>query len=68
MRQKMTLFKKEKVGKKTRNRYELGTSAKELSRKVFEMKGLEVNEIVIKFEPEEMKPHEELKVHSQKRT
>lgn len=64
----MTLFKKEKVGKKTRNRYELGTSAKELSRKVFEMKGLEVNEIVIKFEPEEMKPHEELKVHSQKRT
>lgn len=30
------------------------------------MKGLEVNEVVIKFEPEEMKPHEELKVHSQK--
>ena len=57
----MTLFKKE-----TRNRYELGTSAKELSRKVFGMKGLEVNEVVIKFEPEEMEPHEELKVHSQK--
>lgn len=62
----MTLFKKEKLGKKTRSRYELGTSAKELSRKVFGMKGLEVNEVVIKFEPEEMKPHEELKVHSQK--
>lgn len=62
----MTLFKKEKLGKKTRSRYELGTSAKELSRKVFEMKGLEVNEVVIKFEPEEMKPHEELKVYSQK--
>lgn len=30
------------------------------------MKGLEVNEVVIKFEPEEMKPHEELKVYSQK--
>lgn len=62
----MTLFKKEKLGKKTRSRYELGTSAKELSRKVFRMKGLEVNEVVIKFEPEEMKPHEELKVYSQK--
>lgn len=62
----MTLFKKEKLGKKTRSRYELGTSAKELSRKVFRMKGLEVNEVVIKFEPEEMEPHEELKVHSQK--
>lgn len=62
----MTLFKKEKVGKKTRNRYKLGTSAKELSRKVFGMKGLEVNEVVIKFEPEEMEPHEELKIHSQK--
>lgn len=37
----MTLFKKEKLGKKTRSRYELGTSAKELSRKVFRMKGLE---------------------------
>ena len=62
----MALFKKEKVGEKTRSRYELGTSAKELSRKVFGMKGLEVNEVVIKFEPEEMKPHEELKVYSQK--
>lgn len=62
----MTLFKKEKLGKKTRSRYKLGTSAKELSRKVFGMKGLEVNEVVIKFEPEEMEPHEELKVHSQK--
>lgn len=62
----MTLFKKEKFGKKTRSRYELDTSSKELSRKVFEMKGLEVNEVVIKFEPEEMKPHEELKVYSQK--
>lgn len=62
----MTLFKKEKLGKKTRSRYELGTSAKELSRKVFGMKGLEVSEVIIKFEPEEMKPHEEVKVHSQK--
>ena len=62
----MTLFNKEKLGKKTRSRYELDTSAKELSRKVFGMKGLEVNEVVIKLEPEEMKPHEELKVYSQK--
>lgn len=62
----MTLFKKEKLGEKTRSRYELGTSAKQLSRKVFRMKGLEVNEVVIKFEPEGMKPHEELKVYSQK--
>lgn len=62
----MTLFKKEKLGKKTRSRYELGTSAKELSRKVFGMKDLQINEVVIKLEPEEMKPHEELKVHSQK--
>ena len=43
----MTLFKKEKLGKKTRSRYKLGTSAKELSRKVFGMKGLEVNKSVI---------------------
>lgn len=50
----------------SRSRYELGASAKQLSRKVFRMKGLEVNEVVIKFEPEEMKPHEELKVYSQK--
>ena len=62
----MTLFKKEKLGKKTRSRYELGTSAKELSRKVFGIKGLEVSEVIIKFEPEEMEPHEEVKVHSQK--
>jgi len=47
MSYKMTLFKKEKLGKKTRSRYKLGTSAKELSRKVFGMKGLEVNKSVI---------------------
>lgn len=62
----MTLFRKDKLGKKTRSRYELDSSTKELSKKIFGLKDMELDEIIVKFEPEEMRPHEEIKVCSQK--
>lgn len=62
----MTLFRKDKLGKKIRSRYELDSFKKELSEKIFGLKGVELDEIIVKFEPEEMRPHEEIKVYSQK--
>ena len=62
----MTLFRKDKLGKKTRSRYELDSFTKELSEKIFGLKGVELDEIIVKFEPEEMRPHEVIKVYSQK--
>ncbi len=62
----MILFRKDKLGKKTRSRYELGDSLRKNYQKIFELKGMELDEIIVKFEPEEMRPHEEIKVCSQK--
>ena len=62
----MTLFTKDKLGKKIRSRYELDCSAERIIQKIFELKGMELDEIIVKFDPEEMKPHEEIKVYNQK--
>lgn len=62
----MTLFRKDKLGKKVRSRYELDSSAKELLEKIFGLKGIELDEIIVKFESEEMIPHEEIKVCNKK--
>ena len=60
----MKPFRKEKLGKNTRSRYEIAGSEKELSRKLFDLKGMDVIEAVVKLEPEELMPHEEIKVAS----
>lgn len=58
----MKLFRKEKLGEKTRSRYEVNGSEKNLSKKLFGLKGLELNKVIVWLEPEEMMPHEAVKV------
>lgn len=62
----MKLFRKEKIGTKIRNRYEIKDFEKELSMKLFELKGLGLSEIIIELEPEEMMPHEEIRLKKRK--
>lgn len=58
----MKLFKKEKINKRIRSRYEIKGFEKELSMKLFELKELRLSKVIVTLEPEEMMPHKEIKV------
>lgn len=64
----MKLFRKEKIGKRTRSSYKIDGSEKDLSalsKKLFGLKGLELNKVIVWLEPEEMMPHEVVKVKNE---
>lgn len=48
----MSLFRKDKLGKKIRSRYELDCSAERIIQKIFKLKDMELDKAIVKFDPE----------------
>lgn len=59
----MKLFKKEIVGNKVRTRYDVSGEVEHYCEKLFSDSIFSSNQVIIKFEPEEMTPHIEKVVH-----